>query len=114
MFDRVGRVRVVPEIGRHLGQRILIAVQRVDAVDRSEEHTSELQSPMYLVCRLLLEKKKKKKTNTRKNKENETLTHSNGNYTRASTYIYARARAENNAKTRKTHRQYRCGASHHS
>src|SRR5437762_10540481 len=27
---------------------------------RSEEHTSELQSPMYLVCRLLLEKKKKK------------------------------------------------------
>src|SRR5437879_9867114 len=29
---------------------------------RSEEHTSELQSPMYLVCRLLLEKKKKNKT----------------------------------------------------
>src|SRR5437762_5483783 len=27
---------------------------------RSEEHTSELQSPMYLVCRLLLEKKKEK------------------------------------------------------
>src|SRR5437763_15315677 len=27
---------------------------------RSEEHTSELQSPMYLVCRLLLEKKKVK------------------------------------------------------
>src|ERR1017187_10896357 len=32
-----------------VGQRII----------RSEEHTSELQSPMYLVCRLLLEKKKK-------------------------------------------------------
>src|SRR5437762_7161394 len=30
---------------------------------RSEEHTSELQSPMYLVCRLLLEKKKKQTTN---------------------------------------------------
>src|SRR2546425_6968004 len=29
---------------------------------RSEEHTSELQSLAYLVCRLLLEKKKKKKT----------------------------------------------------
>src|SRR5437762_9639926 len=29
---------------------------------RSEEHTSELQSPMYLVCRLLLEKKKRKNT----------------------------------------------------
>src|SRR5258708_19596266 len=30
---------------------------------RSEEHTSELQSPDHLVCRLLLEKKKKKNTN---------------------------------------------------
>src|SRR5256885_11509763 len=29
--------------------------------DRSEEHTSELQSPCNLVCRLLLEKKKKEK-----------------------------------------------------
>src|SRR3712207_7674959 len=29
---------------------------------RSEEHTSELQSRQYLVCRLLLEKKKKRKT----------------------------------------------------
>src|SRR5690348_17997033 len=33
----------------------------IDAiVERSEEHTSELQSPVHLVCRLLLEKKKKK------------------------------------------------------
>src|SRR2546426_4396448 len=30
-------------------------------IGRSEEHTSELQSPCNLVCRLLLEKKKKKK-----------------------------------------------------
>src|SRR5438876_7788199 len=30
---------------------------------RSEEHTSELQSPVHLVCRLLLEKKKKKNNN---------------------------------------------------
>src|SRR6266487_6027356 len=46
---------------------------------RSEEHTSELQSPVHLVCRLLLEKKKKKqistqqinkKTNNKKNKKN--------------------------------------------
>src|SRR5690348_17804086 len=29
-------------------------------ISRSEEHTSELQSPVHLVCRLLLEKKKKK------------------------------------------------------
>src|SRR5437879_10718372 len=35
---------------------------KVAAPPRSEEHTSELQSPMYLVCRLLLEKKKKKTT----------------------------------------------------
>src|SRR5437879_9095779 len=32
--------------------------QRKGWGERSEEHTSELQSPMYLVCRLLLEKKK--------------------------------------------------------
>src|SRR2546422_1978587 len=31
-----------------------------DAAPRSEEHTSELQSRLHLVCRLLLEKKKKK------------------------------------------------------
>src|SRR5437762_9841280 len=32
---------------------------------RSEEHTSELQSPMYLVCRLLLEKKNEHKNDER-------------------------------------------------
>src|SRR6266496_5262361 len=37
------------------------AVARQDARERSEEHTSELQSRRDLVCRLLLEKKKKKK-----------------------------------------------------
>src|SRR5436189_1705260 len=36
-------------------------LQQVIARFRSEEHTSELQSPMYLVCRLLLEKKKNTK-----------------------------------------------------
>src|SRR2546426_6092020 len=36
--------------------------QRKDPLFRSEEHTSELQSPCNLVCRLLLEKKKKKKS----------------------------------------------------
>src|SRR5437899_4457872 len=38
--------------------------------DRSEEHTSELQSLRHLVCRLLLEKKKKNKMNTRNCIEN--------------------------------------------
>src|SRR5687767_15615265 len=37
---------------------------RVDCFLRSEEHTSELQSLAYLVCRLLLEKKKKKQNIT--------------------------------------------------
>src|SRR5690348_17933167 len=32
---------------------------RDEDTERSEEHTSELQSPVHLVCRLLLEKKKK-------------------------------------------------------
>src|SRR2546425_9008786 len=36
-----------------------------DVAFRSEEHTSELQSLAYLVCRLLLEKKKKKEYNQR-------------------------------------------------
>src|SRR5438445_6730784 len=40
---------------------------------RSEEHTSELQSRQYLVCRLLLEKKKKQKK-TRKAKHTNTQT----------------------------------------
>src|SRR2546426_4258217 len=38
-----------------------LAVEALHHVSRSEEHTSELQSPCNLVCRLLLEKKKKKK-----------------------------------------------------
>src|SRR6185436_20385137 len=37
---------------------------------RSEEHTSELQSPDHLVCRLLLEKKKKKMTRNSHDKYN--------------------------------------------
>src|SRR6266446_7745953 len=47
---------------------------------RSEEHTSELQSPCNLVCRLLLEKKKKKHFNAiphNKNKKNNN--HNNNN-----------------------------------
>src|SRR5437764_7038499 len=42
------------------------SIERAMLPIRSEEHTSELQSPMYLVCRLLLEKKKKKKIKTKK------------------------------------------------
>src|SRR5258708_39210662 len=37
---------------------------RLVALERSEEHTSELQSPDHLVCRLLLEKKKRRRSRT--------------------------------------------------
>src|SRR3712207_7020513 len=48
--------RVVERVGRVDGVRQLL--HRAPALRRSEEHTSELQSRQYLVCRLLLEKKK--------------------------------------------------------
>src|SRR5205807_3705869 len=58
----VGR-RIFDQPGEHDGQR-------------SEEHTSELQSPCNLVCRLLLEKKKKKTNKDKKyNKQIKTTCH---------------------------------------
>src|SRR5690625_6367038 len=48
----------------HRSQNSMIDGWRHDCCQRSEEHTSELQSRGHLVCRLLLEKKKRKwKTN---------------------------------------------------
>ena len=44
-------------------------LDRVMWLMRSEEHTSELQSPDHLVCRLLLEKKKKKKKKKKEKKK---------------------------------------------
>src|SRR3712207_8380190 len=53
---RVGlRERLAVELDAHLAG----GAHDVDPVERSEEHTSELQSRQYLVCRLLLEKKKR-------------------------------------------------------
>ena len=46
---------------------------RKNKIFRSEEHTSELQSRQYLVCRLLLEKKKKKKNMTLKHKKQNNI-----------------------------------------
>src|SRR5947209_15990544 len=67
--ERAGaaRVREVPAVlaagERRTGLRLRGQDRQVTAVElRSEEHTSELQSRQYLVCRLLLEKKKKKHT----------------------------------------------------
>src|SRR2546426_8464813 len=41
------------------GERGILRYRGIPIEERSEEHTSELQSPCNLVCRLLLEKKKK-------------------------------------------------------
>src|SRR2546426_4290768 len=51
------RVREKRLVGGHAGGS---SQSRGQSGQRSEEHTSELQSPCNLVCRLLLEKKKKK------------------------------------------------------
>src|SRR3712207_7636588 len=51
------QLRVLPR-GEH---RMVLAGELGQLLDRSEEHTSELQSRQYLVCRLLLEKKKRDK-----------------------------------------------------
>src|SRR5205823_10016718 len=55
--------RNVGKFSRGMLQRVGLAQALVNNPEllRSEEHTSELQSLAYLVCRLLLEKKKKKK-----------------------------------------------------
>src|SRR5437762_8321355 len=68
-WRRVDRLAEARETARRHTRRALHVYQDEDGmmivrgrlapeVGRSEEHTSELQSPMYLVCRLLLEKKK--------------------------------------------------------
>src|SRR2546426_8277103 len=53
-----------PDRDRHVQLGGGLNVHEADADARSEEHTSELQSPCNLVCRLLLEKKKKKNIDT--------------------------------------------------
>src|SRR3989440_7301204 len=51
--------KLIPLGSLPIPRTIDIGIQLADALDRSEEHTSELQSRSDLVCRLLLEKKKK-------------------------------------------------------
>src|SRR2546425_4616211 len=57
------RLRVATYVGR-VGTKSMTLNFDVlrDEVERSEEHTSELQSLAYLVCRLLLEKKKRRRS----------------------------------------------------
>src|SRR5687768_17999448 len=59
-WGRVLRCRPLLEVADHFFTAGSLRLARDSA--RSEEHTSELQSRLHLVCRLLLEKKKKKRT----------------------------------------------------
>src|SRR5436189_1965240 len=70
--DRAQKEKLVDELGQIFASSGVVVVAHYAGITvaqmqdlrakmrevRSEEHTSELQSPMYLVCRLLLEKKK--------------------------------------------------------
>src|ERR1017187_10867271 len=60
-YTTLFRSGINPAKARKVARR---AVEEVRGC-RSEEHTSELQSPMYLVCRLLLEKKHRSRTRLR-------------------------------------------------
>ena len=72
-YTTLFRSVLLTELAEILGIRLDVAKARLPrpaaavptaAVVRSEEHTSELQSQAYLVCRLLLEKKKNTKPNS--------------------------------------------------
>src|SRR5437762_3664455 len=68
----IGMRNVWMDYVKHTGVRLTLQVATILwlvgcggwAMQKTEEHTSELQSPMYLVCRLLLEKKKIKNNTT--------------------------------------------------
>src|SRR3712207_6977380 len=65
---KLGERATVPQLGASIHA---INVRFAPQKRRSEEHTSELQSRQYLVCRLLLEKKKKRQDYlNKKNTEN--------------------------------------------
>src|SRR5256885_8921492 len=73
-------------VRREQPRRPIGAEKRIEIVARSEEHTSELQSPCNLVCRLLLEKKKQ---NT-KHRGGGTLSFSEGSPRRRRSSVRAR------------------------
>src|SRR2546422_6111085 len=70
LFPYTTLFRSISDILKGKNHRLLVVVgpcsihdtkAALEYATRSEEHTSELQSRLHLVCRLLLEKKKKKK-----------------------------------------------------
>src|SRR2546422_5179971 len=65
MLPHARRIEAVPAETRY------DLVQRPSRTKRSEEHTSELQSRLHLVCRLLLEKKKKDESTLFRNAAND-------------------------------------------
>src|SRR5687768_18122608 len=71
---RTTKPRIRAAGGRSTNTATASSVTCAYTCSRSEEHTSELQSRLHLVCRLLLEKKKKKKKNNKKeNKRTQVL-----------------------------------------
>src|SRR5262245_64153631 len=75
LFERAEEGRAVRVGEKEVSERAEIVARYAelftrDQLERSEEHTSELQSLRHLVCRLLLEKKKK--IDTKKSARNET------------------------------------------
>src|SRR5437762_7164955 len=77
---------VAHHLGRVARRHAYPLLRRQDVKVRSEEHTSELQSPMYLVCRLLLEKKKK--TNYQPNVKIITIPDSSNSINTLATYSF--------------------------
>src|SRR2546422_1979112 len=76
--DQTGEYLAASEYpGRHHGSLHRDAARR----GRSEEHTSELQSRLHLVCRLLLEKKKQKHSTRQHPKTCSTINHTSANDT---------------------------------
>src|SRR2546422_3887729 len=66
-FERVARIHLDAAVGgrqRGAGRHLHHMGHLEARLERSEEHTSELQSRLHLVCRLLLEKKKNNRTMT--------------------------------------------------
>src|SRR5258708_20376398 len=72
-LGQVAQLEVLVEEGRERGTGVGVAEQHPGFFDeyfqRSEEHTSELQSPDHLVCRLLLEKKKNTQSHTSRQRQ---------------------------------------------
>src|SRR5256885_12442333 len=79
LFRSLGRGFAVVGTSTDAGTRVWLSAGEGPAETRSEEHTSELQSPCNLVCRLLLEKKKK-------TTETNTLTSTYWTHSRACTH----------------------------